>query len=545
MQPAYPQASVAGKVSPMFKRIALPVVVLVTTVLALAALPTFSQDRPHTRPSTTQADGGGGEKSKNPISDKLSVTEHELRVGDHTLKYRATAGHMPLKDEAGKLRANFFFVAYERTGEETPVEKRPITFVFNGGPGAAAIWLHLGTAGPKRVDLTPEGFAGTPPYHLVDNPTTWLNQTDLVFIDPVGTGYSRAAEGVKGEEFYGVQQDLDSVSEFIRLYLVKTQRWASPKFIAGESYGTTRAALLSEHLLDAKGIALNGVVLISTVLSFQAISPSDANELPYELFFPTYTACAHYHKKLPDDLQKQDLAQTLKEVEKWVRETYSSALLAGDRLTADQRKSLVSTISRYTGLPEQFVEKANLRVSPFAFEKALMEDQRKVIGRFDGRVTGSAVEPLDYRPEHDPSLTQYVGVYAGTFNNYVRGELKFESDLQYEYLTGRVQPWNWGRGGNGGWLYVGDNLRNAIVKHPTLKVLVCSGHYDLATPYFATDYAVSHLDLAPDLRKNIRQTYYEGGHMLYHHLPDLEKLNKDVADFMAWAQTPATQPSQR
>jgi carboxypeptidase C (cathepsin A) len=506
---------------------------LLTIALVLAPL-ARAQDKPATTPATTRTATTGEDKTKHPISDKLAITDHEMKVGDRTLKYRATAGHMPLKDEAGKPRANFFFVAYDKTGGDTPVEKRPITFVFNGGPGAAAIWLHLGTAGPKRIDLSPEGLPGTPPYRLVDNPTTWLNDTDLVFIDPVGTGYSRPAEGIKGEEFFGVQQDIDSVSEFIRLYLVKSQRWASPKFIAGESYGTTRAALLSEHLLDSKGIALNGVILISTVLSFQTLSANDANELPFQLFLPSYTACAHYHKKLPAELQ-QDLTKTLREVEQWVTDTYAPALLKGDRLSPDQRKSVVSAMSRYTGLPEAFIEKANLRVTPFAFEKALLEPRREVIGRFDGRITGSAIEPLQPSPEHDPSLTRYVGVYAGSFNDYARRELKFESDLQYEYLTGRVQPWNWGRGANGGWLYVGDNLRNAVVKHPGLKVLVASGYYDLATPYFATDYTVGHLDITPDLRKNVRQTYYEGGHMMYHHHASLEKLNRDVAEFVGWA----------
>lgn len=468
-----------------------------------------------------------------PVAEKLSVTEHELKIGDSTLKYRATAGTMPLKDEAGKTRANFFFVAYEKLADE-PVDKRPITFVFNGGPGAAAIWLHLGTAGPKRVELSPEGYPSAPPYHLIDNPQTWLTQTDLVFIDPVGTGYSRPAEGVKGEEFFGVQQDIDSVSEFIRLYLVKSQRMGSPKFIAGESYGTTRAALLSEHLLDRQGIALNGVILISTVLSFQAISPSEANELPYPLYLPTYTAAAFYHQKLSSELQA-DLQKTLKEVKKWTTDVYTPALLLGDRLSDDQRKKIASDMARYTGLSEEFIEKANLRVNPSVFEKTLLASRRQVIGRFDSRITGAAMDDVSPYPEHDPSLSRYVGLYSETFNQYVRQNLKFESDLMYEYLTGRVQPWNWGRGANGGWLYVGDNLKGAIVKNPTMKVLVCSGYYDLATPFFATDYTISHLDLTPELRKNIKQTYYEGGHMMYHHQKSLEKLNNDIKSFMASA----------
>jgi carboxypeptidase C (cathepsin A) len=488
---------------------------------------------PHQGPPTPAAVQSKKEAPKaqtQPVAEKLSTTEHELKVGNDTLKYRATAGTMPLKDEAGKTRANFFFVAYEKIADES-TEKRPITFVFNGGPGAAAIWLHLGTAGPKRVELSPEGFPGVPPFHLIDNSSTWLWQTDLVFIDPVGTGYSRAAEGVKGEEFYGVQQDIDSVSEFIRLYLVKSQRMGSPKFIAGESYGTTRAALLSEHLLDRQGIALNGVILISTVLSFQAISPTDANELPYPLYLPTYTAAAFYHQKLSSELQA-DLKKTLKEVKKWATDVYTPALLMGDRLPDDQRKKIVSDMARYTGLSEEFIEKANLRVAPFVFEKALLASRRQVIGRFDSRITGASMDDLSIHPEHDPSLSRYVGVYSETFNRYVRQDLKFESDLMYEYLSGRVQPWNWGRGANGGWLYVGDNLKAAIVKNPTMKVLVCSGYFDLATPFFATDYTISHLNLTPELRKNIKQTYYEGGHMMYHHQKSLEKLNADVKAFM-------------
>jgi len=511
----------------------IPSVCLLIASLALSAL---AQEKPPTTRPAAATRGGASRPTTDQsqaVAEKLSVTEHEMKIGDQTLKYRATAGVMPLKDEAGKHRANFFFVAYEKLSD-TPVETRPITFVFNGGPGAAAIWLHLGTAGPKHVELTSEGLPGTPPYRLVDNPTTWLTQTDLVFIDPVGTGYSRAAEGVKGEEFYGVQQDIDSVSEFIRLYLVRSQRWASPKFVAGESYGTTRAAMLSEHLLDRQGIALNGVILISTVLSFQTLSPGDANDLPYALFLPTYTASAFYHKKLSSELSG-DLTKTLTEVKKWVNDVYTPALLQGDALPAEQRKSVAQAMAKYTGLTQEFIERANLKVSPGTFEKVLLQDRGELIGRFDGRVTGYVTEAVRTSTEYDPSLSLYVGPYSGTFNDYVRRELKYESDVQYEFLSGRVQPWNWGRGANGGWLYVGDNLRDAVTKHPALKVLVCSGYFDLATPFFATDYQVSHLGLSESLRKNIRQTYYEGGHMMYHHAPSREKLNKDIKEFMQWA----------
>src|SRR4051812_7806023 len=402
----------------MHKQIAIAFLIYFTFVAPARAADVATQAPPTTQPKkeTTRP-------QTQPVAEKLSVTEHELKAGGVSLKYRATAGTMPLKDEAGKPRANFFFVAYEKITDE-PLDKRPITFVFNGGPGAAAIWLHLGTAGPKRVELTEEGYPKAPPYHLVDNPSTWLNKTDLVFIDPVGTGYSRAAEGVKGEEFYGVQQDIDSVSEFIRLYLTHGQRWASPKFVAGESYGTTRAALLSEHLLDRQGIALNGVILISTVLSFQAISPRESNEVPYALYLPTYTAAAFYHKKLAGDLQG-DLEKTLTEVKKWVKDVYTPALLQGDALSGDARKSVAASMARYTGLSEDFVTRAKLRVNPSVFEKTLLADRGQLIGRFDARIAGAVTTEVTPYAEYDPSLTLYVGVYSATFNDYARRVLNY------------------------------------------------------------------------------------------------------------------------
>jgi carboxypeptidase C (cathepsin A) len=480
--------------------------------------------QPASRPSTQPA----------PVAEKLSTTDHELNLGNRALKYRATAGTLPLKDEASKLRANFFFVAYEESGG-MPVEKRPITFVFNGGPGAAAIWLHLGTAGPKVVQMNDEGYPFRPPYRLIDNPTTWLTHSDLVFIDPVGTGFSRPAEGVKGEEFFGVQQDIDSVSDFIRLYLTRSGRWASPKFIAGESYGTTRAALLSQHLHDRFGIALNGVIFISTVHNFATLRTGDGNDLPYPLFFPSYTAAAWYHKKLSGDLASAELPKVLKEVEKWVADVYVPGLAKGRSLPADQRKQIVSAMAKYSGLPESYIDRSNLRVSPFEFEKQLLVNQGKVLGRFDARIAGEGIEHNRQAPEYDPSLSLYVGVYSSNFNDYVRRALKFESDLTYEYLTGRVQPWNWGDRGNSGYLFVADDLNQAMVKNPYLKVLFASGIYDLATPYYATDYTVNHLNLSPERRRNIRQTYYDGGHMMYHHAESKQKLNRDVTGFMEWA----------
>src|SRR5665213_2251362 len=294
-------------------------------------------------------------KPDQPPADKLSVTDGQITVDGHAIKYKATAGHMILKDDAGKAKAEMFFVAYEKQ----PVEargSRPITFVFNGGPGAAAVWLHLGTAGPKRVALDEEGDAPTPPYHLEDNSNTWLTATDLVFIDPVGTGYSRAVAGEKPEQFYGVEEDIRSVAEFIRMYVTRNQRWPSPKFLAGESYGTTRAAALSDHLLEHQGISLNGIILISSVLNFRTIQTGGGNELPFALYLPSYTAVAHHFKKLPADLQKADLGKTLKEVEQWATHDYFGALIAGSALSEDERKTIAARLSRYTGLPAPYIE---------------------------------------------------------------------------------------------------------------------------------------------------------------------------------------------
>ena len=463
--------------------------------------------------------------------DKLSVTEHELAVNGQTLKYRATAGTLVLKDESGKPKADLFFIAYERLPRPQNIASRPVTFCFNGGPGAAAVWLHLGAVGPKRVRLNDNGDPPSPPYGLSDNPQTWLNFTDLVFIDPVGTGYSRAAAGEKAEQFYGVQEDIHWVGDFIRLYTTRYERWPSPKFLAGESYGTTRAAGLSSYLVDEYGIGLNGIVLISSVLSFQLIQPGGPNDLPYALYLPSYMAVARYHKKLAADLQSADFAELTHEVEGWTGQTYLPALTAGAALPADQRKSVIQAISRYTSLSADFIDRANLRIDPGAFEKELLAGERQVIGRFDGRITGFNPNTVSPYPPYDPSLSPYLAAYSGSFNDYVRRSLKFESDLQYEVLSGKVNPWNFGRGGSSA-LDVAGDLQEALLKNPSLKVMFASGYEDLATPFEIATYTIDHLTLSAELRGNIRHKFYEGGHMLYHYKPSLEKLSSDVHEFV-------------
>jgi carboxypeptidase C (cathepsin A) len=501
-------------------------ILIVLVMFTQQALAQRSQSRPTSQPMTQPTHVAGVK-----VSDKLSITDHELKLPSGVLKYKATAGYMTVKDEAGKEKANFFFVAYEKTlPDGTDKSDRPMTYVFNGGPGAAAVWLHLGTAGPKRVQLMEEGHAPQPPYRWVDNQHTWLDATDLVFIDPIGTGYSRPAAGERGEQFFGVREDVSSVADFIRLYTTKYERWLSPKFLAGESYGTTRAAALSQHLVDRYGISLNGIVLVSTVLDFQTIAFGDGNDLPYALFLPTYAATAHYHKKLPSDLQQMEMEKVLAEVEQFASNEYTLALARGVALPADQRKAVAEKLSRYTGLTVEHVEKSNLRIRADNFRKMLLGDSRQLVGRFDSRIKGYDPRPVAASPDYDPSLPEYLAVYSAAFNDYVRRSLKYENDLPYEVLSGLVQPWNYGRG-NSGYLNVAEDLRTAMMKTPHLKVMFASGYFDLATPYFTTNYTVDHMDLGHQLRSNVSIRYYIGGHMMYHHQKTLKQLRDDIGVF--------------
>jgi carboxypeptidase C (cathepsin A) len=513
-----------------------------SAALVFSISPAFAQQRPHRDHSaesqpTSQEAADKGTPDKN-AGDKPSVTDGQITVHGQVLKYKATAGTLTLKDESGKSKASVFFVAYEKQPAADDPAKRPITFVFNGGPGAAAVWLHLGVAGPRRVAIDDSGGAPSPPYHLVDNEETWLNSTDLVFIDPVGTGFSRPAPGEKPEQFYGVEEDVHSVGEFIRLYTTRNERWLSPKFLAGESYGTTRAAALSEFLLN-DGISLNGIILISSVLNFQTISFGNGNDLPDALYLPSYTALAWYYKKLPADLQA-DLTKALNESEQFALNGYLSDLAAGSQLPPADRESAIKKLARLTGLSDNFIDRANLRVDPSEFRKELLADQHKVLGRFDARLTGFDTDPLSREPDYDPSLAPFLDAYSATFNDYVRRTLKYESDLPYEVLSGRVHPWNMGERGSG-YLDVLDRLRSALVQTPNLKVMFNSGMFDLATPYLGAKYTVNHLDLGTDLRKNITQQFYDAGHMVYHHRADREKLSRNVDEFIKGAVMPAEQ----
>ncbi len=471
--------------------------------------------------------------------EETSETKHTVVINGQEIRYTVTAGTILLKEEAEegeekksegeKPKASIFFIAYTKD-DVTDVSQRPLTFSFNGGPGSSSVWLHLGVLGPRRVLTDPEGHPLPPPYRLVDNEHSLLDVTDLVFIDPVSTGYSRVVPGEKAAQFHDFKKDIESVGEFIRLYTTRSKRWPSPKFLIGESYGTTRAAGLSGFLQNRHGMYLNGIMLVSTILNFQSARFDPGNDLPYILFLPTFTATAWYHKQLADDLQ-QDLYKTLKEVEAFAQGEYTLALMQGADLPDDERKQIVHKLARYTGLSKAYIEQTNLRINIHRFVKELLRDQRRTVGRLDSRFTGIDRDAAGEKYDYDPSYAAIHGPYTATLNDYVRTELEFESDLPYEILTGRVQPWNYDKYQNQ-YVNVAETLREAITQNPCLKVFVANGYFDLATPYFATRYTFNHLGLDPSLQNNISMGYYEAGHMMYIHQPSLAQLKNDLAGFI-------------
>jgi carboxypeptidase C (cathepsin A) len=476
--------------------------------------------------------------------DNLVVTSHKVRIGSKEIKYTVTAGTMVLKEETPdrekeaegeKPRAQVFFVAYTRDGEGakaaagTPaIQKRPLTFSFNGGPGSSSVWLHMGVLGPRRVVLTNEGELPPPPFRLTDNQYSILDETDLVFIDPVSTGYSRAVDGQKPKDWHEFRKDIESVGDFIRLYTTRYNRWLSPKFLIGESYGTTRAAGLSGYLQERHGLYLNGLMLISAVLDFSTIRFNTSNELPFILFLPGYAATAWYHKKAGVN---QPLKKFLKEAEAFASGPYASALMKGDLLSAEERLDIVKDMERFTGLSTDFIERSNLRIVDQHFFKELLRESGRTVGRLDSRFLGIDRLGVTETAEYDPLLTNVLGPYTAGFYDHIRAELKFESDLPYEILNRKVWPWSYPMFENQ-YVNVAETMRKAMTYNPHLKVFVANGYYDLGTPYSATEYTFSHLGLHKSLQQNISMSYYEAGHMMYIHMPSLKRMKEDLVKFM-------------
>jgi carboxypeptidase C (cathepsin A) len=476
------------------------------------------------------AQGGKDAVCKIKVPDTLSVTQHSLKIGGKTLKYTATTGYLTLKSEAGEAEAHVFYIAYTLDDVKDKA-KRPLTFSFNGGPGSSSVWLHLGILGPRRILMTDEGESLPPPYQIVDNEYTWLEETDLVFIDPVTTGYSRAADEKEAKKYHGYTGDIQSVGEFIRRYVSDEQRWASPKYLIGESYGTTRAAALSQQLIDAYGLYLNGVILVSSILDFQTARFEPHNDLPYLLFLPTYAATAHHHKKLNAQDGSRKLEDFLKEVAQFTTNEYAVALFKGNMLTETERENIAQKLSRYTGLDVEYIRRSNLRINIFRFTKELLRDKAEVVGRFDSRYKYVDVDVNGESGEFDPSYQPVIlGSFGTAINDYLGRELNFKSELTYNILTGRVYPWDYSAFTNR-YVNTAENLRKAMTMNPHMRLWVANGYYDLATPYFATEYTIQHLDLPKALEKNIKMTYYPAGHMMYLQKASLQQMKKEATDF--------------
>lgn len=469
------------------------------------------------------------EEDSTGFQEETETTRHTIRINDEKLRYEATAGTLLLKEEDGTPKASIFYTAYVMDGVEDQ-SQRPITFCFNGGPGSSSVWLHLGAFGPRIVRMGDAGNLLAPPYQLRNNEFTILDLTDLVFIDPVTTGYSRAVPGEDDKQFHGLQEDVKAVAEFIRLYVSREERWDSPKFLSGESYGTTRASRLVDYLQDRHGIYFNGLVLVSAILNFQTARFDRGNDLPYLLFLPTYTATAWYHSRLEKELQDLKLPDLLEMAREFALNEYATALLKGSALPADERMNIVRQLARFTGLTPEYVESTNMRIHIRRFVKELRRNERRTVGRLDSRFVGIDYDSAGDGYEYDPSYAAIQGPFTAAFNQYVREELEFESDLPYEILTGRVHPWSYAEAENK-YVNVAENLRQAMTKNPDLRVFVANGYYDLATPFFATEHTFHHLGLDPTLQRHFSMGFYESGHMMYIHPPSHKKLKEDLQKF--------------
>ncbi|MBS0446539.1 MAG: peptidase S10 [Proteobacteria bacterium] len=495
-------------------------------------------DTPAAAPSVSTA-----APAPTPPVERIVSTEHRLVVGDLAIDYTATCGTLLLRDfhpaydgkdggqrQPEKARASVFFVAYTRKSAGDAAT-RPITFSFNGGPGSSSVWLHLGILGPQRVVCDEMGMPSPPPYALTDNAHTLLADSDLVFIDPIGTGHSRMAEGEKVSEYHDYQRDLDAVGEFIRLYLARYGRWGSPKFLIGESYGTTRAVGLSLHLQEKHDIFLNGLMLVSMAVDLQTLSFDHGNELPYPLFLPTYAATAWYHKALAPDLQALPLADVIAQAERFALRDYVVALMQGSKLPADERERIAAEVARWSGLSVDYVKQCDLRPGEFRYFKQLLRHRGQTVGRLDSRFIGHDRDDAGEHPESDPMLSSLAGAYATGINRLLREQLDYDTDAPYVVHAPIWDKWTWKDYANK-YVNVGESLRRAMHANPTMRVYVASGYYDLGTPHAAGDYTLSHLGLREHLQDRIQVSYFEAGHMMYIHRPSLERMAREVRAFV-------------
>lgn len=461
------------------------------------------------------------------------VTEHRLQADGVDLRYSVTAEEIDIEDRDGKPTARFFTISYALAGVERP-ETRPVTFVFNGGPGSSSIWLHFGLVGPRLVDLPSDATdPGGPPYRLVDNPSTILRATDLVMVDPVGTGFSKAMGEKKDTDFWGFDEDAESVAEFIRVFITKHGRWRSPKYVLGESYGGIRSAMLVPRLQQDLSIGLNGVILVSPALNMGTLPFVVAgNDLPYATHLPALAATAHYHGKLPDAWP--DLRSLLDEVESFAGTEYLSALFAGDTLDDDARRRIAESLHRYTGLSVEYLLRADLRPYAIRFIKELLREEGRSVALLDGRYTQDELDDVAEFPDGDPFSAKTAPAYVAVFQDYLANELGVDWTKRYLATNGEANQ-QWKRPGNGrhafaGYVDVTGALAQGTKDNAGLRIFSAGGYHDLTTSYFATEYMLEHSGIDPD-RMTIRN--YEGGHMMYLYRPSLKALCDDIVAFIA------------
>jgi carboxypeptidase C (cathepsin A) len=473
------------------------------------------------------------EETKPIPEEQENVTTHSIEIDGTEVEYEATAATMNISNRENEPIAQFGYIAYTRTDVDD-MSERPVTFVFNGGPGSSSIWLHMGAVGPRRVVLDDPNF-NEPGYTLSDNEYSILDVTDIVMVDPVGTGISRAVGESENEDFWGVESDISSISNFINEYISENGRWASPKYLLGESYGTFRSAGLAPYLNNTYGIALDGIVLVSNVLDLRTITFGAYDDTSYILYLPSYAATAWYHDQLEN--KPEELEPFLDEVREYALNEYSVALMKGNELSETDRSSVLDKLEEYTGLERDYLDESDLRVPAFAFFKELLGEEEMTVGRLDSRYKGHSINPITASAAYDPQSSAISPPYQMAFMDYYHNDLGFGQDKKYNFSAYSLPgfDWDWSRGG-GGWFPTSpstvDDLREAMIQNPALKVQVQNGYYDLATPFFGTEYTFTHMDLPEELEENIEMTYYEAGHMFYTRIPDLEKFKEDVARFI-------------
>lgn len=480
------------------------------------------------------AENGNSQNSDEAPEARQYVTEHEARVGGRSIEYTVTAGTMLMRNDKDEPRALIGYTAYVEKGKNS--KERPIMFAYNGGPGSASIWLHMGILGPQRAVVTDAGFGNNGPYRRVDNEHSIIDETDLVMIDPVGTGFARAVGDAEGEDFWGVDQDIKSISEFIVQYLTENGRWASPKYILGESYGGMRSGGVAYYLLSNHFVALDGVILVSPFMEFTAGFAGFGVDLPHVMFLPTFAATARYHGALQPT--PPDLEAFLGEVADFALNEYAPALLKGDKLGDAQRRDVVAGLSRYTGLSEDYWDRANLRIDEGRFTKELMRTTGKTVGRIDSRFAGNMINHIGESAVYDPMISAIGPGYLAAFMDYYQNDLKVDDIGNYTVFGDIFMKWDWSHKQPDlqGFVLPFPNtavdLAFAMRQNPSMRVLVQQGYYDLATPHLATEYFMDHLDIPDELRGNIEYATYEAGHMMYIHEPSMVKFKDDLARFL-------------